>query len=655
MLRSLFALLVSLFLVNFASAQSFAIVDVTVIPMDAERVLPHQTVLIGSGKIISIAPSGSSKPPASTRKIDGRGKFLMPGLIDAHVHLMSPDDLISYLAYGVTTVVNMSGTPSDLALRSDVRSGKRFGPNIYTAGPTIDGYPPLNEIFVTAETPEQGDAIVSDHKRAGYNFIKVYGTLRPDVFHAIASACKREHIALTGHINRQLPTSDVWTSGQVLAAHSDDLLFAHFDHPPTDTELAVFANEVSQSGMTVTANLAIPPTTVPQIEDLDKFLSSDEAQYLSAATYSRWIRANNRNLDEDPKQHLESLRQQQDLDLKFVRLLHQQHVPLILGTDASGYGFPGQSVLDELEQTRQAGLSRFEALATATRNPGIYLAKYVDHDSKLGIVTKGSTADLLLLTSNPLTADLTRDKIAGVIRNGQWISADTVQSQRQKLRQRMQDAHAAVVAADALLEQGDVQACRKLLANAKPDGRVLDEWVLLTKARKHESQLTVAIAIAQLYVELFSDRFSSHQLLADLLQKSGNNQLARTEATKALALQPHCATSANILERSTFADTPATFHAATYELRFESSDPSAAVLQLQKSQNRWLGTLQQGQDSPPLSNVVAGGDQVWFTAGQNWQSKEVRLRISPDGKIFGTWWSIFGRNGNVTGSLGRTP
>jgi Imidazolonepropionase and related amidohydrolases len=131
----------------------------------AFRVLEHQTVLIRNGKIIAIRPSLTLPP--EVRRIDGSGKFLTPGLIDGHVHLMSPDDLISYLAYGVTTVVNMSGTPADLKMRREVRTGSRLGPNLYTAGPTIDGYPPLNEVFVTAETPEKGAALVIDHKRAG--------------------------------------------------------------------------------------------------------------------------------------------------------------------------------------------------------------------------------------------------------------------------------------------------------------------------------------------------------------------------------------------------------------------------------------------------------------------------------------------------------
>src|SRR5437870_854488 len=123
MLRSLaVVLLLSISQPGFASPksqQTLAIVDVAVVPMDTERILEHQTVIIQGAKITSIRPYVTGDIPERSKRIDGNGRFLMPGLIDAHVHLMSPDDLISYLAFGVTTVVNMSGTPSDLKLRED--------------------------------------------------------------------------------------------------------------------------------------------------------------------------------------------------------------------------------------------------------------------------------------------------------------------------------------------------------------------------------------------------------------------------------------------------------------------------------------------------------------------------------------------------------
>ena len=651
MLRS-FIGVVSLFLIlpciALAQTPAIAIVDVTVIPMDAERVLEHQTVLIRDGKISSIGPSLAVPP--GVRKISGRGRFLTPGLIDAHVHLMSADDLISYLAYGVTTVVNMSGTPSDLALRRDVRSRQRLGPNIYTAGPTIDGYPPLNEIFVSAETPEQGAAIVAAHKRAGYDFIKVYGTLKPEVFRSIAAACRKEGMALTGHVNRQLPVAEVFSSGQVLAAHAEDLIFARYDHPPTDTELATLADETKKSGVTVTANIALNPATAAQVRDVDTVLAQDEAQYLSAATYSRWIRANNRNLDEDPKQHLENLQTTQAMDLRFVRLLRDRGVPIILGTDASAYGFPGQSVLEELRQTQAAGLSRYESLVTATRDAGRFLAKQVDPHSKIGTVAPGYVADLLLWTTNPLEADIKRGDLAGVVLRGSWVPAAEIEHRRELVKRRMANEHKLVNAIDHDLEHGDTQTAQRLLKRASTLSPLLDEWVLLTKARKQESRLPAAIAIARMDVQQFPNRFSSYQLLADLLQKSGNNPEARETAAIALRLQPSASTATNIANKATFSTVPASYQPGEYHLELASLQAANATLQLRHEQNGWTGSLAVENDSVPLRDIYFGADQLWFKAGEGFQEKEIRLTISRVGEVSGTWWSIFGRNGAVRGS-----
>lgn len=629
--------------------KTLAIVDVSVIPMDTERTLRHQTVIIRDGKISEIGPSATIEIPREAERIAGKDKFLMPGLIDAHVHLMSPDDLISYLAFGVTTVVNMSGTPSDLKMAGEVRKGQLLGPNIYTAGPTIDGYPPLNEVFVTAETPPQGDALVVSHKKAGYNFIKVYGTLRPDVFRAIAAACKREHMALVGHINRQMPAQDVFAAGQVMAAHIEDLLFAHFDHPPSDEELSKFADEVAAAGVTVTANVALNPATLRQVENLEQVLASAKAQYLSAATYSRWIRANNRNLDQDPKQ-VENLKQAQAMDLKFLRLLHDRKVPIILGTDAAAYGFPGEAAWHELEQTRAAGMSRFEALATATRNAGEYLTKYVDGGSNRGTIKVGAQADLLLLNANPLEADLSQAALEGVVVRSEWLPSAAIAERREQLKKRLLIEHKAVLAADERLENGDAKGAGQVLAKNSSGAPLLDEWVLLTKARKKEDQLPVAIEIARLYAEQFPDRFSSHQLLADLLQKSGNKQGARAEAERSLQLQPHGSTAEAILKRATLSGTEVTFSPGSFQLKFEpQSDPPDAVLLLQREKDSWSGTLKSGDEALPIRLLLAGADQLWFKVGQDWQEKEVRLSISPEGAVSGTWWSRFGRNGSVAG------
>ena len=158
--------------------QGIAFINVNVVPFDRERILPGQTVIVRDGRIAEIGPAEKTKVPAGTLQIDGRGKYLMPGLADMHVHLFpgagQPDDLANqqlqlFLANGVTTIRNMIGKPEHLQLRDRVAKGELLGPTIYTAGPPLLG----NNV----PTPEAAEQAVADQKKAGYdllNFMKDY-------------------------------------------------------------------------------------------------------------------------------------------------------------------------------------------------------------------------------------------------------------------------------------------------------------------------------------------------------------------------------------------------------------------------------------------------------------------------------------------------
>lgn len=131
--------LLAILLLTATSSAQLAITDVSVIPMDRNQVLTHQTVVIDGDKINAIGPSKSTKAPQGAKVINGTGKFLIPGLIDAHVHLLSPDQFPLYVANGVTTVFNLEGRPVHLEWRKQIIDGKLFGPTIFTAGPIFFG------------------------------------------------------------------------------------------------------------------------------------------------------------------------------------------------------------------------------------------------------------------------------------------------------------------------------------------------------------------------------------------------------------------------------------------------------------------------------------------------------------------------------------
>ena len=152
-------------------SQAIAIVGATVIPMDSERVLPNRTVLLENGRIIAVGPADSVAVPRGATVIDARGRYLVPGLADMHIHLTPemgtrPDfgDAPLYLANGVTTVLNLYGDSLHLAWRARIRDGSLLGPTLYTAGEFV------NEPRVN--TPEEAEQEVRGQAAAGFDVIK---------------------------------------------------------------------------------------------------------------------------------------------------------------------------------------------------------------------------------------------------------------------------------------------------------------------------------------------------------------------------------------------------------------------------------------------------------------------------------------------------
>jgi len=194
-------------------SSAIAIVNVSVIPMDRERVEAGQTVLVRGDRIVAIGAAGEVPVPGGATVIDGAGRYLVPGLTDAHVHLTTdmpwapvrPDfgDAPLYLAYGVTTVVNLRGTPTQLEWRRRIEAGELLGPTIYTSGEFV------NEPRVN--TPEEVQREIVAQAREGYDLIKFHevwtpvagyvtttGLSLPAYLKMIESA-REEGIPLVGH------------------------------------------------------------------------------------------------------------------------------------------------------------------------------------------------------------------------------------------------------------------------------------------------------------------------------------------------------------------------------------------------------------------------------------------------------------------------
>jgi predicted amidohydrolase len=154
-----------------------AFVDCTVVPMDVPRRLEHHTVVVRDGVLQAVGPNDEVEVPANARRIDATGRFLMPGLADMHTHLRSNASYLDLnLANGVTTILELSGSPEYLGWREEIRHGEREGPTLYVSA-LFDGPQVGREPYQIVRNADEARARVRSAKEAGFDLIKVYSFL----------------------------------------------------------------------------------------------------------------------------------------------------------------------------------------------------------------------------------------------------------------------------------------------------------------------------------------------------------------------------------------------------------------------------------------------------------------------------------------------
>lgn len=333
-----------------------AIRNVNVVSMRDARVDSGQTVIIRDDRIESVGTAESI--PAGATIIEGHDRWLMPGLIDSHVHIRSAD-LPRYLAQGVTTVRDMAGLDSVLEIARAIDRGELQGPKIVTSTLLINGPNPFNPQFSTVITnASQADAIVAAQLARGVTFVKLYENLTLAMYDALVHAARVRGARIAGHVAAQIDVRH--------AIESQDSI----EH------LSGYDRAVSNTGAWEGADRSRYPELAR--------LSAEKGVWNCPTLYVFSVLFNG-----SPAM-VENRR-------AFVRELHAHGAHLLAGTDA-GYYFPGgASLLEELRELVASGLTSYEALIAATRDAAQFLA--IDD---IGTIEAGKRADLILLDANPL-------------------------------------------------------------------------------------------------------------------------------------------------------------------------------------------------------------------------------------------------------------
>jgi imidazolonepropionase-like amidohydrolase len=411
-----------------------AFVDVTVIPMDRERTIPRQTVVVRGGRIVAMGPSGRIKVPRGGVRVDGRGKFLIPGLAEMHAHIPggeTPDSVVErtlflYVSGGITTIRGMLGHPRHLDLRARAARNELLSPTIYTSGPSLNGN--------SVPTPGAAARIVAEQKAAGYDFLKIHPGIGGEVFDTLAATAKRVGIRFAGHVPLEVGLARALETGYATIDHLDGYAEAMVRRgSPVPAEESQFfglnlGEYLDESKLTelVEATRDAQVWNVPTqvlmenlmpAEDVAALQRRPEMRYVTASTLPKWAETKNSILQETGSS-VESARRLMQMRRKLIKALQANRTGLLLGSDAPQiYNVPGFSTHRELAALVAAGLTPYQALETGTRN----VAAFFGTLATSGTIGVGKRADLILLNANPLRDVGNTTRRAGVMLRGRWL------------------------------------------------------------------------------------------------------------------------------------------------------------------------------------------------------------------------------------------
>jgi imidazolonepropionase-like amidohydrolase len=435
-----------------AQDAAIAITNVTVLPLDGERTLRDQTVVVQGGRIRSVAPAAGANVPAGATRIDGRGKFLMPGLAEMHAHVPpgNPTEeqlaeiMFLYIANGITTIRGMLGAPYQIQLKETLASGRMLGPRFFHAAPSLNGN--------SAPDPAAGVAHVRAARATGYDLMKIHPGVSRATWDAATAEMRSIGMTFGGHVPSDVGLVHAIRSGIATIDHVDGYLEAAV------RDSAIYARPGATYGAVVDA---IDPAkfaglaqlarernvwNVPTMYLWENFYNArtpeelgalPEMAYVSAQQVNAWMNQKRGRANGDAAQEMTPERRTRLLALRrqMLKALADAGAPLLMGTDSPQmFNVPGFALHRELHVAREAGLSNYQILESGTRNVGRYVSESLKQDGAFGTVAVGQWADLVLLEANPLEdlANLTRR--SGVLVRGRWVSAEEIRAGLERIR-----------------------------------------------------------------------------------------------------------------------------------------------------------------------------------------------------------------------------
>lgn len=462
----------------FCAAAETLLIENTTLIDPSEGALPNQTILVRDERIAAIGPVDQMSIPSDVVRVDGKGKYVIPGLWDAHVHLTFMPELEGamfplFVANGITSVRDTGGLVEKvLAKRHEADQGGLPAPRVYVAGPLIDGNPAVYDgkdpgqplISTSVATPDEARARVDALVEQGVDFLKVYELLSPEVFDAALDQAATHQLPVAGHIPLSVTSSAAtglrsiehirnvdlacssesvslleqarntiqsgeFERGHPLRSYLHKVLRARAyeaqDDAKCDAVMAAFAKSGTRQVPTLNMSSAA----------LSAFFARESwhqtFNYVPKNVRQRWSA-----FSDQAKGALKTSARTAygEWMMSSVARMKTQGVEIMAGTDTPILlQTPGFSLHLELQRLVEAGLTPLEALYGATMAPPGFFSM-----NDRGRLKEGQLSDLVVLNSNPLDDIANTSDIAGVFLRGTYYERKKLDRMLDELEQAFQ-------------------------------------------------------------------------------------------------------------------------------------------------------------------------------------------------------------------------
>lgn len=423
-----------------------AITDVHVLSADGDAMVGAHTVLFDRGRIVAVGER--LELPENANVVDGSGRYLIPGLVDAHVHLkQSPNDLLIYVANGVTGIREMSGNADHLAWRSEIEAG-RLGPQMFVASEKLESrgwfaghFQRWTRNRINVRRPQDAEAVIRSLTGDGYDAVKLGSILDGKAYREIDRAASEAGIPLIGHFPVSVPLDALWASGQSELAHIEEIAkaldaeFGYFNNANADEYLEFVARrsddvagKLARHDIAVVSSLWLIESIARQKVAPAELVEEIELRYANPGLVEGtplskgWLPGNNAyevGPEAGPAEREATAAYWTafaEAHRILLRAMRDKGVQVMAGTDANTAGaVPGFSLHDELASLTRAGLSPAQSLRSATAVP----AERMEH--RAGRIAPGYRADMVLLRANPLEGIANTRAIESVIVDGRLL------------------------------------------------------------------------------------------------------------------------------------------------------------------------------------------------------------------------------------------